>query len=72
MQHTVAVIQPEQQRSYRAFFLALVPAQARDDAVCGAQVFDLHHRPHTRTVRSLRALRDDAVEPRAFELIEPA
>ena len=50
MQHARVVVEPEQQRADERVLAALVPAEARDDAVRGARVLDLHHRALARQV----------------------
>ena len=49
----------------------LVPAEARDDAVRGAQVLDLGHLPLAGAVLQLGALCDHSVESRPLEDLEP-
>ncbi len=74
MEHAGVVEQAEQQRADRlgaAVFGALVPAKAGDDAVGGARVLDLQHRPLARLVGRGERLGDDAVEAGAFELAQP-
>jgi hypothetical protein len=44
-----------------------VPAEARDNAVGGADVLDLDHHPLARLVDLVGVLHDDPVEARAFE-----
>jgi hypothetical protein len=68
------VVEAEQQRADRlgaALLGALVPAEAGDDAVGGASVLDLQHRPLARLVRRVERLGDDAVEAGALELAQP-
>ena len=50
---------------------ALVPAEAGDHAVGGARVLDLEHRALARLVRRVGRFGDDAVEPGAFEALQP-
>ena len=50
----------------------LVPAEPRDHAVGGALVLDLEHRPLARLIGRVEPLRDDTVQARAFEPLEPA
>src|SRR5262249_48551340 len=70
LQRAVLVVQPEQQRADDSRAL-LVPAEAGDDAVCGARVLDLQHRALAGLVRALRTLGDHTVEPGALETPEP-
>ena len=49
----------------------LVPAEAGDDAVRGALVLDLEHRPLARLVARVELLGHDAVEAGALEPVEP-
>ena len=65
------VIQPEQQRADVRPGAVLVPAEAGNDAVGGALVLDLEHRPLPRLVPRLETLGDDAIEAGALEPIEP-
>ena len=67
----VVVVQPEQQRPDVRARAVLVPAEAGDDAVGGALVLDLQHRPLARLVLLVELLRDDAVEAGALEPVEP-
>ena len=64
------VVQPEQQRADDAL-AALVPAEAGDDAIGGADVLDLDHGALAGLVAGAGRLGDDAVEARALEAIEP-
>src|SRR5262249_52898899 len=70
LERSPVVVQAQQQRADDAFPF-LVPAKARDDAVGGARVLDLHHRALAGLVGPALWLRDHAVEPRAFEATEP-
>ena len=49
----------------------LVPPEPGDDAVGGALVLDLEHRPLARQVRAVQPLGDDAVQAGALEPVEP-
>src|ERR1700693_6300925 len=49
----------------------LVPAEPGDDAIGGALVLDLEHRPLPGLVRRIEPLRDDPVESGALETLEP-
>ena len=69
MQATVVVVESEEQRTHDP--AALVPAEARDDAVGRALVLDLEHRPLVGLVRAVERLGDDTVEARALEAGEP-
>ena len=70
LQHAAIVIQTEQQRAHRVFS-ALVPAEARNDAISCARVLDFDHRALARLIRDVRRLGDDAVETGAFEARQP-
>src|SRR5436190_907532 len=62
---TRVVVEAEQERADclgAALLGALVPAKAGDDAVGGARVLDLEHRPLAGLVARARRLGDDAVE----------
>ena len=48
-----------------------MPAETGHDAVGGALVLELEHRPLARLVGRVEALGDDAVEARPFEPVEP-
>ena len=65
------VVEPEQERADVRARPVLVPPEARDHAVGRALVLDLDHRPLARQVRPLEPLRDDAIEARALEAVEP-
>src|SRR5262249_57164239 len=71
LQDAGIVVQAEEQRADRVV-AALVPAEARDDAVGGARVLHLDHGALARLVGEAGRLGDDAVEPGAFEVLEPA
>ncbi len=70
VQLAVRVGEREQQRSDA--IAALVHAITDDDGFGRALVLDLEHRALARLVDVGATLRDDAVEPRALELLEPA
>ena len=70
-QRAVVVVQAEQQRTDRVR-PALVHPVAGDHAVGGALVLDLEHHPLVRLVGAVERLGDDAVQPGALELGEPA
>ena len=70
LQLAAVIVEAEEQRADRVL-TCLVPAEASHDAVGGARVLDLDHRALTGLVRELGRLRDDAVQPRALELLEP-
>src|SRR6478735_11285657 len=67
----LSVEQPQEETADVSAGTVLVPPEARDDAVGGALVLDLEHRPLARQVRALEPFRDDAVEARALEAVEP-
>ena len=71
MQAAGVVEQAEQQRPDVRARTVLVPAEPGHDAVGGALMLDLQHRPLARLVLRVEPLRDDPVEPRAFEPVEP-
>ena len=69
VQRAVVVVEAEQQRADAlAVFVDAVPG---DHAVGRAFVLHLHHRALAGPVRAVERLGDDAVEPRAFEVLEP-
>jgi hypothetical protein len=57
----VVAVQPEEQRPNVRARAVLVPAEAGDDAIGGALMLDLQHRPLARLVGVRQLLRDDAV-----------
>src|SRR3954453_14903385 len=71
LQAPVIVVEAEEERADHRAGTVLVPAEAGDDAIGGARMFDLDHRPLARAVRRVEALRHHAVQSRAFEAIEP-
>ena len=71
MELAVVVEQAEQQRADVRAGPVLVPAEAGDDAVRGALVLDLEHRPLAWLVGRVEPLRDDPVETGALEPVEP-
>src|SRR5205085_5628093 len=71
MERAVVIVEAEQERADHRARAVLVPAKARDDAVGRARVLDLDHRALARLVRRVEPLGHDAVEPRAFEALEP-
>ena len=64
------VVEAEQQRAHRPR-VGLVRPVAGHHAVRRSDVLDLEHHPFVRLVGPLERLGDDAVEPRALELVEP-
>src|SRR5690606_7065602 len=70
LEDALLVVEAEQERADR-IAARLVKAKARDDAIRRAHVLDLDHRALARLVVLVLALRDDAVESRAFEALEP-
>ena len=71
VERALVVVQAEQQRADVRARAVLVPAEAGDDAVGGALVLDLEHRPLARLVRRVEPLGDHAVEAGALEPLEP-
>src|SRR5438270_11383971 len=69
VEQSVVPVEPEQQRT--DFLLLFRIAEAADDAVSGALLFDFDHRPLARAVVLVGALGDHAVE-RAAAALEPA
>jgi hypothetical protein len=65
------VEQPEQQRPDMRPRPVLVPAEAGDDAIRRPTVLDLDNRPLAGEVGAVEPFGDDAVEPGAFEPLEP-
>ena len=65
------VEQPQQQRPDVRPGPVLVPAEPGHDAVGGALVLDLEHRPLARLVGRVEPLGDHAIEPGALEPLEP-
>jgi hypothetical protein len=66
LEHVRVVVEAQQQRT-DGVFAALVPAEASHHAVGRAHMLDLQHCTLPGAVRSVGALRHDAVEPGAFE-----
>src|SRR5437763_2954417 len=60
VQEAVIVVKPEQQRTDDAFLFSI--AESADDAVSGALLLDLDHRPLSRTIFLVRTLGDHSVE----------
>src|SRR5688500_3176335 len=71
MERALVVEQPEQQRADAVLVTLLVPAKARHDTIAVALVLDLEHHALVRLVGHGPRLRDDAVEPGAFEACKP-
>ena len=71
VERALVVVEPEQQRADVGARAVLVPAEPGHDAIGGALVLDLEHRPLAGLVGRIEPLRDDAVEPRALEPLEP-
>src|SRR5690606_23426500 len=67
------VVQPEQERAQQRALRRrrLVQAVPREHDVRLAPVLDLEHRALVRLVRPVQRLRDDPVEPRALDRVEP-
>jgi hypothetical protein len=72
VQRALVVVEAEQERADELVRTVLVPPEAGDDAVRSAHVLDLEHGALLRLVRQVDGLGDDAVEPSALELHEPA
>jgi hypothetical protein len=70
MQHARVVIEAQQQGANQPGG-AFVPAKAADHTVCGPNVLDLQHDPFAGRIRQLGAFRNDAIQTRAFESLEP-
>jgi len=70
LQHTVVVVQAEEQRAY-SILTALVPAEPRHHALGGACMLHLRHRALAWLVGTLRRLRNHPVESGTLELLEP-
>ena len=71
VQAPVGVEEPQDHRADERPRAVLVPAKARENAVHRAFVLHLDHRALARLVAVAPRLRDDAVEPRALEALEP-
>ena len=71
MERARVVVEAEQQRADRGRLAALVPAEAGDDAVAVALVLHLEHHALVRLVGADVRLGHHAVEPGAFEALEP-
>src|SRR5438552_3003894 len=71
MEDAAVVVETEEERADRASFFALVPAEAADDAVNGAQVLDLGHGPDAGLIAAVETLGNDAVKAGTFEAVEP-
>ena len=66
VQHAALVVEAQKQRPHEAF-TGLVPSKARDDAIGGAHVLDLEHRPPARLVGGIDTFGDNAIQARALE-----
>lgn len=71
VQCPVMAVQAEQQRTDMCARTILVPAESSHDAVGRTFVLDLEDAPLLGLVDGVEWLGDDAVEPRAFEAVEP-
>ena len=71
VQLAAVVEQSEQQRTDHRIPAVLVPAESGDDAVGGARVLDLDHRPLARLVAAVVRLGHHAVQAGAFESRQP-
>ena len=71
LQSAFVVVQAEQQRAYGIVVTGFVPAKAGNHAVAFAVVLHLQHHALVRLVAALGRLGHHAVEPRAFEALEP-
>ena len=66
------VVQAEQERPDQLARSVLVPTESGDDAIGGARVLDLEHRPLARLIGAAGWLGDDAVQTGTFELGQPS
>src|SRR5262249_59908164 len=71
VQHTIVVIEAEQERADHRPRPLLVPAEAGDHAVGGTLVLHLDHRALAGAIGRVEALGHDAIEPGALEATEP-
>lgn len=71
LQRSRIVVKAEEQRSDGGTLTFPVPAEAGDDAIAVALMFDLEHHALVRLVSSCDGLGDDAVEACAFEATKP-
>src|SRR5262245_25530481 len=71
LQAPCVVEEAEQQRSDRRALRVLVPAKSGDDAIALALMLHLQHRALVRLIETRHLLRHHAVEPSAFESLEP-
>src|SRR5262249_13933285 len=72
VKRAIVAVQTEQQRADGSPNLAAVPAEGADHALGGALMLDLQHHSLAWDVAPIESLGDDAIEPRAFEALEPA
>ena len=70
LQVSAIIIEPEQQRADRVT-PALVPTKSGYDAIRGARVLHFDHGALPGEIRAGGGLGDDAIEPGAFEAVEP-
>src|SRR4029434_403809 len=70
MQRARVVVEAQQQGTNQPA-CAFVPAKAADHTVCGPNVLDLQHDPFAGRIRQLGVFRNDAIQTRAFESLEP-
>ena len=71
VERALVVIQAQQQRPDVGSRPVLVPPETGDDAVRGALVLDLEHRPLAWLVGRVEPLGDDPVKTGALEVPEP-
>lgn len=71
LQRSRIVVKAEEQRSDGGTLTFPVPAEAGDDAIAVALMFDLEHDALVRLVGSREGLGDDAVEACAFKATKP-
>src|SRR5204863_4070027 len=70
LQYSFAVVQTQEQGTDRVL-AALVPTKPGDDAIRGARMLDLEHRPLAGLIGAIGDLGDDAVQSGAFKAFQP-